>query len=112
MGDKSYLYLMGAILCEVFATSCLKACDGFTRGLPAVLSVLGYCCAFYLLSQTMKTIPTGLVYAIWSGVGIVLISVIGFVFFRQSLDLPAILGIALIMLGVLVINLFSKSTQL
>nr|WP_262411426.1 SMR family transporter [Acetobacter senegalensis] len=106
------MYLMGAIVCEVFATSCLKACDGFTRWVPAALSIAGYCCAFYLLSQTMRTIPTGLVYAIWSGVGIVLISAIGFVFFKQSLDLPAIIGIALIMLGVLVINLFSRSTQI
>lgn len=94
---------------EVFATSCLKASNGFSRLWPTVLSVIGYCSAFYLLSLTMKTIPTGIVYAIWSGVGIVLISLIGFFVFKQSLDWAAIIGIALIMAGVLVINLFSRA---
>lgn len=106
--EKQYLYLGGAIVCEVFATSCLKASNGFAHLLPTVLSVVGYCGAFYLLSLTMQTISTGIVYAIWSGVGIVLISLIGFVLFKQTLDWAALLGIALIMLGVLVINLFSR----
>ncbi|MFT8564597.1 DMT family transporter [Acetobacter orientalis] len=107
--DKTYLCLAGAIVSEVFATSCLKASNGFSRLWPTVLSVIGYCCAFYLLSLTMKAIPTGIVYAIWSGVGIVLISLIGFFVFKQSLDWAAIIGIALIMAGVLVINLFSRT---
>lgn len=107
--DKTSLYLGIAILSEVFATSCLKASNGFSRLLPTALSVIGYCCAFYFLSVTMKTIPTGIVYAVWSGVGIVLISLIGFVFFKQSLNWAALIGIAFILVGVLIINLFSRS---
>ncbi|OUJ01334.1 DMT family transporter [Acetobacter cibinongensis] len=109
LADKTYLWLLGAIVSEVIATSCLKASDGLTRVGPSIGSVVGYCCAFYLLSLTMRTMPTGVVYAIWSGVGIILVSVIGFVFFKQTLDWAALIGIALIMAGVLVINLFSRS---
>ncbi|NEX94952.1 multidrug efflux SMR transporter [Caulobacter sp. 17J65-9] len=106
----SYLFLALAIVCEVAATSALKASEGFTRPGPSVVVVIGYALAFWLLSLTLKTVPVGVAYAIWSGVGIVLIAIIGAVRFRQPLDLPAIAGMVLIMAGVLVINLFSKST--
>ncbi len=105
----TYLFLMVAIIAEVIATSALKASDSFTRLYPSIITVIGYMVAFYFLSLTLKTIPTGIAYAIWSGVGIILISLIGFFWFKQSLDLPAIIGLALIILGVIVINVFSKS---
>ncbi|MDH0864524.1 SMR family transporter [Mitsuaria sp. GD03876] len=108
--SKPYLYLAIAIVCEVFATTCLKYSEGFTRLVPGALTVLGYGAAFYCLSQTLGSIPTGIAYAIWSGVGIVLISVLGLFLFDQKLDLPALVGIGLILAGVLVINLLSKSS--
>jgi small multidrug resistance pump len=104
-----YLYLGLAIVTEVIGTSALKASEGFTRLVPSVVSIAAYCAAFYCLSLTLSTIPTGIAYAIWSGVGIVLISLVGWFWFRQSLDTPALCGIGLILAGVLVINLFSKS---
>jgi len=108
--NKSYLFLAVAILAEVIATSSLKASAGFTRLLPSIATVAGYGVAFYFLSLTLATIPTGIAYAIWSGVGIVLISLIGWMVFGQKLDAPAIAGMGLIVAGVLVINLFSKSS--
>jgi small multidrug resistance pump len=105
----NYLYLLVAILSEVVATSALKASNGFSVLLPSLITVAGYCLAFYFLSLTLRTIPVGIVYAIWSGLGIVLIAVVGAVWFRQSLDWPAILGLALILAGVVVINVFSRS---
>jgi len=105
----TYLYLAVAIIAEVIATSALKASDGFSRLLPSVITVIGYGIAFWCLSLTLKVIPTGIVYAIWSGVGIVLISAVGWFWFKQSLDAPALIGLGLIIAGVLVINLFSKS---
>lgn len=106
-----YLYLSLAIIAEVIATSTLKATEGFTRLWPSVVVVLGYMASFWWLSLTLKTLPVGIVYAIWSGVGIVLVAAAAWVFYRQELDLPALLGIGLILLGVLVINVFSKSVQ-
>lgn len=105
----SYLYLSTAIVAEVIGTSALKASEGFTRLGPSLITILGYAAAFYFLSLTLKTIPVGIAYAIWSGVGIVLISLIGYALFRQTLDLPAIIGMALIIAGVAVINLFSRT---
>lgn len=105
----TYFYLAIAIVAEVIATSALKASDGFSRLLPSIVTVVGYCIAFWFLSVTMRVIPTGIVYAIWSGVGIVLISAVGWFWFKQSLDMPALIGMGLIIAGVLVINLFSKS---
>lgn len=106
------LVLLGiAIVAEVIGTTCLAASQGFARWLPAVFSLLAYGCAFYFLSIPLKTIPAGVVYALWSGVGIVLISLIGAVFLKQTLDAPALAGIALIIAGVLVINLFSSATH-
>jgi small multidrug resistance pump len=107
----AYVYLLVAIVAEVIGTSALKASEGFSRLIPSALVVLGYGIAFYCLSQVLKSIPVGVSYAIWSGLGIVLISVVGAVFFKQALDLPAIIGMALIIAGVAVINLFSKSAS-
>lgn len=106
----AYAFLAVAIAAEVIATSALRASEGFTRLWPSVLVVIGYGVAFYFLSLTLKTIPVGLAYAIWSGVGIVLVSAIAFFVYKQTLDLPALIGIGLIMAGVLVINLFSQSS--
>ncbi|HZW21395.1 DMT family transporter [Noviherbaspirillum sp.] len=106
---KNWLFLGAAILAEVIATSALKASDGFSRLGPSALVVAGYGIAFYLLSLTLRTIPVGIAYAVWSGVGIVLISAIGWFRFGQSLDMPAVIGIALIVAGVVVLNVFSKS---
>lgn len=105
----AYVYLLVAIVAEVVGTSALKASEGFSRMIPSALVVLGYGIAFYCLSQVLKSIPVGVSYAIWSGLGIVLISLVGAVVFKQALDLPAIIGMALIIAGVAVINLFSKS---
>ena len=105
----SYAYLGIAIVCEVIATSALKASDGFTRLWPSVITVIGYGIAFVFLSLTLRVLPTGIAYAIWSGVGIVLISLVSWVWWRQALDVPAIIGMALIIAGVIVINLFSRT---
>ncbi len=105
----AYAYLGIAIVSEVIATSALKASDGFTRLWPSLATVLGYAIAFYFLALTLRVIPTGIAYAIWSGVGIVLISAVGWVWFRQALDLPALVGMGLIIAGVVVLNVFSKS---
>ena len=104
-----WIYLSVAILAEVAATSALRSAEGFTRLLPSMIVVAGYGTAFFFLSLTLKTIPLGIAYAVWSGAGIALISLIGYFYYRQSLDLPAVLGIVMIMTGVVVINLFSKS---
>lgn len=104
-----YLYLAIAIAAEVVATSALKASDGFSKTGPSIVVAVGYGIAFYFLSLVLKTVPVGVAYAIWSGVGIVLIALIGWLFMKQSLDPGALAGIALIVAGVLVIQLFSKS---
>nr|WP_144153885.1 multidrug efflux SMR transporter [Paraburkholderia sp. BCC1885] len=103
-----YALLAIAIVAEVIATSALRASEGFSRWLPAMVVVLGYGIAFYCLSLTLRSIPVGIVYAIWSGVGIVLISLVAVVLYRQVPDLPAIIGLGLIISGVVVLNLFSK----
>jgi small multidrug resistance pump len=107
-GGMNWIYLSIAIVSEVVATSFLKLTDGFTRPLPSVAVVLGYASAFYFLSQTLRTIPVGVAYAVWSGVGIVLVAAIGWLIYGQKLDLPGILGMALIIAGIVVLNLFSK----
>lgn len=106
----AYLYLAIAIAAEVVATTALRAAQGFTVLIPSAISVVGYVIAFYFLSLTLKTMSVGVAYAIWSGVGIVLISIAGWLLYKQLLDLPAMLGMGLIMAGVIVINLFSKTT--
>ncbi len=108
---NAYLFLGLAIIAEVCATSALKASDGFTRLWPSVVVVAGYVLAFGFLSLTLRTMSVGIAYAIWSGVGIVLISTVGWVLFRQALDAPAMLGMGLIIAGVLVVNLFSNAVS-
>ena len=105
----TYLMLLIAIIAEVAATSALKAADGFTKLWPSVIVVVGYATAFYFLSLTVRAIPVGIVYAIWSGVGIALIALVGWLILGQKLDVPAIAGIGLIAAGVMVISLFSTS---
>jgi small multidrug resistance pump len=105
----AWLHLCIAIVAEVIATSALKASEGFTRMGPSITVVVGYAVAFYFLSVTLKEIPVGIAYAVWSGVGIVLVSIIGWVVYRQALDAPAVLGMALIVAGVVVLNVWSRS---
>lgn len=104
----AYFYLAIAVLAEVVATSLLKTTEGFTRWLPSLFVVLGYGCAFYFLTLTLDSIPVGVSYAIWSGVGIVLITIAAMFLYNQQPDLPAVIGLALIVSGVVVLNLFSK----
>ena len=106
-----YLYLTIAIIAEVIATSALKASEEFTKIGPSILVVIGYGAAFYFLSLVLKTIPVGVAYAIWAGMGIVLIAIVGAVIFRQIPDVPAIIGMILIISGVVVINVFSKTVS-
>jgi small multidrug resistance pump len=105
----SWLYLSIAIACEVAATTALKASDGFTRALPSAIVVAGYGAAFYCLSLTLRTIPLGVAYAVWSGVGIALIALAGWLLYGQKLDAAALIGIGLILCGALILNLFSKA---
>lgn len=107
---KNYLFLLVAILFETIATSSLKASEQFTKLVPSLITIIGYIAAFYFLSLTLKTIPVGIAYAIWSGIGIVLITLVGIVVFKQVPDLPAIIGLLLIIAGVVVINVFSKTS--
>lgn len=107
----AYLYLGIAIIAEVIATSALKASDEFTRPVPSLIVVAGYALAFYLLTLALRSIPLGITYAIWSGVGIILVTLAGAVLYRQIPDLPALIGIGLIIAGVMVINLFSRTVQ-
>ncbi|HLT25415.1 MAG TPA: multidrug efflux SMR transporter [Zeimonas sp.] len=106
---QAWLYLSIAIVSEVVATSALKACDGFTRLLPSLVVVAGYATAFWFLSLALRTVPVGIAYAVWSGVGIALITLIGWLVFGQSLDAPALIGLALIVAGVAVLGLYSRS---
>ncbi len=104
-----WLLLFLAIIAEVIATTAMKSSIGFTRWVPSAITVVGYGIAFYLLSLTLKSIPVGMAYAIWSGVGIVLISLIAWLLYGQKLDAAALIGIGFIVLGVIVIQVFSKS---
>ncbi len=107
---KNYLFLACAIICESIATSFLKASNGFTKPLQTIIFIIGISASFYLLTHAIKVIPIGIAYAIWSAVGIVIISLVGFFVYKEKLDLPAIIGILLIIIGVIVINVFSKTT--
>jgi len=107
-GDSmKWLFLFIAIVTEVIATSALKSCEGFTKLIPSIVVIVGYSLSFYFFSLTLKVIPVGIAYAIWSGLGIMLITVIGWVFFHQKLDIAAVAGIVLIVAGVAVISLLS-----
>ena len=105
-----YYVLFGmAVVAEVCATTALARSASFTKLIPTAVAVLGYAIAFWCLSFPMRIMPTGIVYAVWSGMGIVLITGIGFIWYQEALDLPAVFGLGLIISGVVVINLFSKS---
>ena len=106
-----WIYLLLAIVAEVIATSALKPSEGFTKLWPSVIVIAGYSVAFYFLSLTLKYMSVGIAYAAWSGLGTVLIAVVAWLLFKQKLDLAAIIGLALIISGVLVINLFSDSVS-
>jgi small multidrug resistance pump len=107
--NMQWLYLAIAIVSEVVATSALKATDGFTRWEPMLLVVAGYTLAFYFLSLALRTIQLGVAYAIWSGVGVALIILVGWIFYRQPLNMASFIGISLIVSGVIVLHLFSRS---
>lgn len=104
-----YWYLVVAILSEVVATSALNASQGFTRPWPSVVTVAGYCLAFYFLSLTLRTVPMGIAYAVWAGAGIVLIAISGAIFFKQLPDLPAVLGMLFIIVGVVLVSAVSRT---
>nr|WP_174823036.1 multidrug efflux SMR transporter [Pararhodospirillum oryzae] len=106
-----WVYLAIAIVTETIATSAMKAAEGFTRAIPSLVVVMGYGISFYFFSQTLKTLPVGMAYAIWSGVGLVLVTLAGWILYGQKLDAPALIGIALIGAGVVVMNVFSSTTQ-
>ncbi len=105
-----YVYLAIAIIAEVIATNALKSSQEFTKLWPSIIVILGYGTAFYFLSLVLKTIPVGIAYAIWAGMGIVLVAIIAAVVFKQIPDLAAVLGMVLIICGVVVINVFSKTS--
>ncbi len=104
-----YVYFALAILSEVAATSALKASEQFTKLTPSLIVIIGYCISFYLLTLIVKTIPIGITYAIWSGAGIVLVAVVGSVLYKQIPDIPAVVGMGLIVAGVVIINVYSKT---
>jgi small multidrug resistance pump len=111
MSVPNAIYLAIAIVAEVIATSALTKSDNFSRLLPSLVAIVGYAVAFWFLSLLLRTVPTGVVYAIWSGVGIVLIAAVGWVWFKQALDIPAMIGVGLIIAGVVVVNMFSESVR-
>jgi len=108
---RTYLFLLAAIVLEVVATTALARSASFTRLVPSLIAIFGYAGAFWLLSVPLRVMPTGVVYALWSGLGIVLITAVAWVWQRQILDTAALLGLGLIMAGVLVINLFSTTVS-
>ncbi|NQU29745.1 MAG: multidrug efflux SMR transporter [Anaerolineae bacterium] len=105
----AYFYLALAIVAEMVATGALKASEEFTKFIPSMIVVIGYGVAFYFMTLVLRTIPIGITYAIWSGIGIVLIAILGVIFYKEIPDLPAIIGMGLIIAGVIVIHLFSKT---
>ncbi|MDX1335268.1 MAG: multidrug efflux SMR transporter [Gammaproteobacteria bacterium] len=107
----TYFYLALAIVAEVAATSALKASEEFTRLVPSLIVIIGYGLAFYLMTLVLRVIPVGVTYAIWSGLGIVLVTVVGIFLYKQMPDIPALIGMALIVSGVVVIHLFSKTVS-
>ena len=105
---SKWLFLSIAILSEVVATSFLKSSEGFTKIWPSLIVVVGYCMAFYFLSLTLDSIPIGVAYAVWSGVGIASIAIVSVIFFEQKIDFAALVGMGLIIAGVIVLRVFSK----
>ncbi|AQS51173.1 QacE family quaternary ammonium compound efflux SMR transporter [Paenalcaligenes hominis] len=107
----SWIYLSIAIFAEIIATTALKKADGFSVLGPSIVTISGYAIAFYFLSLSLKSIPVGVAYAVWSGVGIVAISLIGLILFKQRLDTAGMIGMGFIVVGVLILNVFSKSSS-
>ncbi|EKO3697367.1 DMT family transporter [Vibrio metschnikovii] len=107
--QKVYIILMVSILAETMATTMMKASYGFTRFLPSCFVVIGYCISFYGLSQVVQTMNIGIAYSIWAGMGILLVSIMSFFIYKQSLDVPALIGITFIVIGIMIIQIFSKS---
>ncbi len=107
----AYVYLVLAIIAETVATSSLKAAEQFTRPLPSLMVVVGYGTSFYLLTQVLRRLPLGLTYALWSGLGIVLVTLAGMILYREKPDLPALIGLALIIAGIVVVNLWSTMVR-
>jgi len=107
-----YLYLSIAIIAEVIATTALKASESFTKIYPSTVVIIGYAVSFYLFSHVLKTIPVGIAYAIWAGIGIAVVTIAGAFLYRQVPDVPAIIGIGFIVIGVVVINVYSKTVGL
>jgi len=105
----TYLYLAIAIIAEVAATSALKSSEEFTKLFPSLIVIVGYGVAFYFMTLVLRVIPIGITYAVWSGLGIVLVAIVGFFLYKQTPDIPAIVGMGLIVSGVIVINVFSKT---
>lgn len=106
---QNWIFLSAAIVAEVIATSSLKASEGFTRLWPSLIVLVGYAAAFYLLALTLRTIPVGVAYAVWSGAGVVLVTLVAWLIYGQKLDPPALIGIAFIVTGVMILNLFSEA---
>lgn len=106
---KQFLFLFIAILFETIGTTALKTSEQFSKLTPSIITIIAYIGAFYFLSLTLKTMPVGIAYAIWSGVGIILITTIGWLYFKQPLDFASVIGLILIVSGVIIINVFSKS---
>jgi small multidrug resistance pump len=107
----AYVYLAIAIIAEVVATNALKASEEFTKPVPSIIVIVGYGTAFYFLSLVLKVIPVGIAYAIWAGMGVVLVAIVSAIVFKQIPDGPAIIGMILIISGVIVINVFSKTVS-
>ena len=105
----TYIYFAAAIVSEVVATSALKASEQFTKLTPSLIVIIGYCISFYLVTLVLKTIPVGITYAIWAGVGIVLVALVGAILYKQIPDIPAVIGMGLIIAGVVIINVYSKT---
>ena len=105
----TYIYFAIAIVSEVVATSALKASKQFTKLTPSLIVIIGYCISFYLVTLVLRTIPVGITYAIWAGVGIVLVALVGAILYKQIPDIPAVIGMGLIIAGVVIINVYSKT---
>jgi small multidrug resistance pump len=105
----TYIYFAVAIVSEVVATSALKASEQFTRLIPSLIVIIGYCISFYLVTLVLRIIPVGITYAIWAGVGIVLVALVGAILYKQIPDIPAVIGMGLIIAGVVIINVYSKT---
>ncbi|MGI0119059.1 DMT family transporter [Zooshikella sp. RANM57] len=107
----TYIHLAIAVIAEVIGTSALKAAEGFSKPIPSLIVIIGYSVAFYFLSLTLRTLPVGITYAVWSGLGVIFIMLAGMILYKQLPDLPAILGMVMITSGVIIIQLFSKTVS-